>query len=538
ICLTDTDGPFWNAFNDGTSENCPDSSETFFAVACDETRQFVIQVRRPSCGNGVVEDGEACDDGNQETSDGCTPECTVYDGTARDCLEVLQGSPTSPSGTYLIDPDGAEGQDPYPVWCDMEADGGGWTRIYVADKNNLQSKELDYTITDPLLRTTRASVMLGYTTPQGGPVHGRATLAMPESWVVQAPMRYPNQDDTVTVQVEGGAPQESTLRYGWGGFSASCAHGWNGAVTGRICLQGTEGPYWGGFAYFNTGVDWCESSAKNYNSGAWCDTDTRFAIYVRRAVCGDGVVEGDEPCDDQNPSEMDGCTSSCATYADATDCVDVLEQAPGSPSGVYLIDPDGPEGKGPISVYCDMETDGGGWTALINPLNHGQDYMEQFPSTENTVTDYVVDPDKGVSWGTNQVDDLDEIVSSLTVTVPFDEVRIVHSGDYVGGIGRLELLNETDSFFISTDSWSTDAYGQSLIINGVDIHQKDEVVFEDREDTASAPGSAELRIGMTGLLGYDYTRRYVKALWFRRASCGNGVVEAGETCDDANGDNT
>jgi len=77
--------------------------------------------------------------------------------------------------------------------------------------------------------------------------------------------------------------------------------------------------------------------------------------------CGDGEQNGPEDCDDGDDDPADGCLPTCI---EATSCKQILELVPGAPSGAYRIWPVALGGAIDLLVYCDMESDGGGYTFL------------------------------------------------------------------------------------------------------------------------------------------------------------------------------
>jgi len=91
---------------------------------------------------------------------------------------------------------------------------------------------------------------------------------------------------------------------------------------------------------------------KNVNNGT---ASYHFFIGAKAAVEWNSFVA--------NPPTGMSLTNCDATYRS---CLDIKKANPAATSGKYTIDPDGVGvGRAAVDVYCDMTTDGGGWTSCL-----------------------------------------------------------------------------------------------------------------------------------------------------------------------------
>jgi fibro-slime domain-containing protein len=212
------------------------------------------------CGDGLLQPGEACDDGNDKASDGCSADCKRID---RDFVCPAPGEPCVSS-----------------VVCgDTKVNG----KEACDDGNNRDGDGCD--------RDCRLEK--GYACPTPGDACQAAACG---DHVIAGDEQCEDDDDP---------PADGD------GCSAQCRLelGWVCEKAGEACRKAlcNDGVKEGGEA--------CDDGNASLGDGCtpFCEAEPDCGMGACRSRCGDGIVlpGGDEACDDGNLADGDGCSAKC-----------------------------------------------------------------------------------------------------------------------------------------------------------------------------------------------------------------------------------
>ena len=288
------------------------------------------------------------------------------------CWHILDGNPGGPDGAYPILLNGVRTD----VWCDMTTDGGGWTLV-------LRHKPWDNWISfDSDLRGA-AACGVPPVHPQSGDEGALEFDALPFGDFLFATgdgalQGVLDKEDVWALHWEG--DPNSRVKYSRGTAVRA------GGFTNVVHFDFAREQPWIGFEgthdqnkpamLFGENGDANYLTAKNTHGGA--------NVFVRPYCNGHGVRQPDGSCvcdpgwsgawtcsvrDDAPTVDYDG--DGVADDPLLPSCWDIQQREPGLASGVYPI----AYGARVLRVYCDLRTDGGGWTLVAHTPATGGWFM-------------------------------------------------------------------------------------------------------------------------------------------------------------------
>ncbi|MFH1769200.1 MAG: DUF4215 domain-containing protein, partial [Parcubacteria group bacterium] len=449
--------------NKGNSDTAPDTCRTSCLFAY--------------CGDGVEDTGEACDDGNSNNGDGCSSTCTVETGPVCNWNNELVANTgfenVIVAGDWDVVSNGTANLGWNVEWYSTETDYQGTPRPATANlevrKDGLavegnQYVELDSDWEGP-----------------GGTLEGEPSSVR----IYQDIETVPGQNYTVSFYT---SPNPNIT-----GDDNILDFIWNNSVSGSITRNDSSITDWSQHTYVvkaagtPTRLEFFDGGTPD-SAGVLLDYVSVRCGGVARAVCGNGIIEKGEDCDDGNLDDNDACPASCR-FPHGADVTTIYAH----------------------KIVCDKESD------LPNWGNGGPDI------TSGTAAGFI---------GTHPSCHLQEGFSFQwaypNASNPGDNVGIASGWNTFGptnssGMAVTNAFNITSSELIWLREAANSGYipftGEGGSNVSAEFYCNKDVVHYDNYDFISYPQNKA---------------KYYCIAFNVAKGCGNEVIDSGEECDDGN----
>ncbi|MFO0592891.1 MAG: DUF4215 domain-containing protein [Polyangiaceae bacterium] len=262
-----------------------------------------------SCGNGVLSPGEPCDDGDRISDDGCSAKCQIEAGYS------CSGAPSYCTSTVEVNCNDGVDNDADGLTDCADTDCAAGCNAALAPCGAGESL-LVYTATDLPVAIPDSNIL-------GVPSHVTVpSYGVLRRVVVQADVTHTfDADIDMLLTAPWGATVDLTSDNGAAGanytntlFADACA---TKVTSGTAPFNGCYGPE----AALTTvsGVSAKGVWTLNVDDDLTGDTGTfnafRLVLCVTPGMCSDGAVDAGEACDDGNAVSGDGCDGNCTLTA-------------------------------------------------------------------------------------------------------------------------------------------------------------------------------------------------------------------------------